>query len=245
MNDKSGNPALSSKVLEKISDSEAVTTATITGTSIKILLFLAMCMVSGYFGWQAMASASGSAVLIMAGSGIIALIAAIVTVFKPNLAMFTGTIYALAQGYVMGAISQVYNVDFNGIVIQAIGLTGAIFFVSLWAFWLGLIKVTQKFRIGVVIATLGVMLYYIIAMVLGLFGVTAPLIFDTGAFGIIFSLVIVFIATLNLMLDFDFIKQAEERKLPKYFEWYGAFALMVTLIWLYLEVLRLLGKTRS
>lgn len=245
MNDKSGNPALSSKVLEKISDSEAVSTATITGTSIKILLFLAMCMVSGYFGWQAMASASGSAVLIMAGSGIIALIAAIVTVFKPNLAMFTGTIYALAQGYVMGAISQVYNVDFNGIVIQAIGLTGAIFFVSLWAFWLGLIKVTQKFRIGVVIATLGVMLYYIIAMVLGLFGVTAPLIFDTGAFGIIFSLVIVFIATLNLMLDFDFIKQAEERKLPKYFEWYGAFALMVTLIWLYLEVLRLLGKTRS
>lgn len=245
MNDKSGNPALSDNVLEKISDSETTSTATIAGTSIKILLFLTMCIVSGYFGWQAMANASGSAGLILAGSAIIAFIAAIVTVFKPNLAMFTGTIYALAQGYVMGAISQVYNVDFNGIVVQAIGLTGAIFFVSLWAFWLGLIKVTQKFRIGVVIATLGVALYYVVAMVLGLFGVTAPLIFDTGTFGIIFSLVIVFIATLNLMLDFDFIKQAEQRKMPKYFEWYGAFALMVTLIWLYLEVLRLLGKTRS
>lgn len=110
---------------------------------------------------------------------------------------------------------------------------------------MGLIKVTNKFRIGVVIATLGVGLYYLIAFILSLFGVTAPLIFDTGTFGIVFSVVVVFIATLNLFLDFDFIQQAEARKMPKVFEWYGAFALMVTLIWLYIETLRLIGKTRS
>lgn len=245
MNDKSGNPALSNKTLEKISESEVASTATISGTSYKILIFLSLCVTGGYFGWQSMASASSVVAPLMIGSVIIAMIAAIITVFKPNLAFFTGTIYALAQGYVLGAISQVYNADFNGIVVQAIGLTGAIFFVSLWAFWLGLIKVTQKFRVGVIIATLGIALYYLIAFIIGLFGVSAPLIYDTGTFGIIFSLVIIFIATLNLILDFDLIQQAEKRRLPKYFEWYGAFALMVTLIWLYLEVLRLLGKTRS
>ena len=242
---QSDNPSLSKSVLERISAVEDTKTATITGTSLKILFLLLLMVGAGYFGWQAMASASASAIVTIAGFSIVAIIAAVVTAFKPTWAMFTGPIYALAQGFVMGAISQVYNAQFNGIVVQAIGLTGAIFFVSLWAFWLGLIKVSNKFRIGVVIATLGVGLYYLIAFILSLFGVTAPLIFDTGTFGIIFSVVVVFIATLNLFLDFDFIQQAEAAKMPKVFEWYGAFALMVTLIWLYIETLRLIGKTRS
>ncbi len=242
---QSENPSLSKSVLERISAVEDTKTATITGTSLKILFLLTLTVGAGYFGWQAMANANTSALLSIVGFSVVALLAAVVTAFKPTWAMITGPIYALAQGFVLGAISQTYNTQFNGIVIQAIGLTGAIFFVSLWAFWLGLIKVTNKFRIGVVIATLGVGLYYLIAFVLGLFGITAPLIFDTGTFGIIFSLVVVFIATLNLFLDFDFIQQAEARKMPKVFEWYGAFALMVTLIWLYIESLRLIGKTRS
>lgn len=242
---QSDNPSLSKSVLERISAVEDTKTATITGTSLKILFLLLLTVGAGYFGWQAMSSASTSAIVTIAGFSIVAIVEAVVTAFKPTWAMFTGPIYALAQGFVMGAISQVYNAQFNGIVVQAIGLTGAIFFVSLWAFWLGLIKVTNKFRIGVVIATLGVGLYYLIAFILSLFGVTAPLIFDTGTFGIIFSVVVVFIATLNLFLDFDFIQQAEASKMPKVFEWYGAFALMVTLIWLYIETLRLIGKTRS
>ncbi len=242
---QSDNPSLSKSVLERISAVEDTKTATITGTSLKILFLLTLTVGAGYFGWQSMANATSSAFISIAGFSIVALIAAIVTVFKPTWAMITGPIYALAQGFVLGAVSQTYNAQFNGIVVQAIGLTGAIFFVSLWAFWLGLIKVTNKFRIGVVIATLGVGLYYLIAFILSLFGVTAPLIFDTGTFGIVFSVVVVFIATLNLFLDFDFIQQAEARKMPKVFEWYGAFALMVTLIWLYIETLRLIGKTRS
>jgi uncharacterized YccA/Bax inhibitor family protein len=242
---QSDNPSLSKSVLERISAVEDTKTATITGTSLKILFLLTLTVGAGYFGWQSMVNATGSALITIAGFSIVALVAAIVTAFKPTWAIITGPIYALAQGFVLGAISQTYNAQFNGIVVQAIGLTGAIFFVSLWAFWLGLIKVTNKFRIGVVIATLGIGLYYLIAFILGLFGVTAPLIFDTGTFGIVFSVVVVFIATLNLFLDFDFIQQAEARKMPKIFEWYGAFALMVTLIWLYIEALRLLGKTRQ
>ena len=243
---QSGNPSLSKPALDRIAAIEDTKTATISGTSLKILFLLTLTVGAGYFGWQAMASASGSSFISVVGFSMLAFIAVLVSVFKPTWAIITGPIYALAQGFVLGAISQIYNAQFSGIVVQAIGLTGAIFFVSLWAFWLGLIKVTNKFRTGVFIATIGVALYYFIAFILSFFfKITTPLIFDTGTLGIIFSVVVVFIATLNLILDFDFIKQAEARKMPKIFEWYGAFSLMVTLIWLYIEVLRLLGKTRQ
>jgi uncharacterized YccA/Bax inhibitor family protein len=245
MIDKSGNPALSDKALGKINYIEGSATATVAGTTFKIFVLLFLTIAAGYFGWQAMQNSATVPLVLILGAVIIGTITAIATVFNPTIAPVTGPIYAISQGYVMGAISQVYNAQFDGIVVQAIGLTGAIFFVSLWAFSAGLIKVTEKFRTGVIIATLGIAVYYLIALVLSLFGVAAPLIFDTGTFGIIFSLVVIFIATLNLILDFDLIKKLEERKAPKAFEWYGAFALMVTLIWLYLEVLRLLGKTRS
>jgi uncharacterized YccA/Bax inhibitor family protein len=243
--DRSGNPALSNGVLGRVKDVESTQTATISGTSFKILILLALSIGSGFFGWQLMASSSAVSFVPLIGFSLLALVFALATAFKPTWSPFTAPLYALAQGFVMGAISQIYNAQLDGIVVQAIGLTGAIFFVSLWAFWLGLIKVTERFRVGVIIATLGVGLYYLVALVLGLFGITVPLIYDSGPFGIIFSLVIIFIATLNLMLDFDLIKRAEQQKMPKVFEWYGAFALIVTLIWLYLEVLRLLSKTRG
>lgn len=131
---QSDNPSLSKSVLERISAVEDTKTATITGTSLKILFLLTLTVGAGYFGWQSMANATSSAFISIAGFSIVALIAAIVTVFKPTWAMITGPIYALAQGFVLGAVSQTYNAQFNGIVVQAIGLTGAIFFVSLWAF---------------------------------------------------------------------------------------------------------------
>lgn len=246
MGDKSGNPVLSNKVLDKFATLEGVKTATIAGTTWKIFLLLTLTVVAGYFGWQASINSSSTIIAgLLGGASIFAFVVAIATAFKPTLAIFTGPVYALAQGFVMGVISQMYNTQLNGIVAQAIGLTGAIFFVSLWAFSLGFIKVTAKFRTGVIIATLGIGVYYLVAFVLSLFGVRAPLIFDSGVFGIIFSLVVIFIATLNLILDFDLIQRFEAQKVPKSFEWYGAFAVMVTLIWLYLEVLRLLSKTRS
>ena len=242
MKNESGNPALSKRVLDAFAEQEGAKTATIGGTAVKILALLALSVLGGYFGWQSMAS--GTAGLLI-GAAIAALGFALITAFKPMMAGITGPLYALAQGYVLGAISQTYNASLDGIVVQAIGLTGAIFFVSLWAFWLGLIKVNNKFRTGVIIATVGIALYYVIAFVLGLFGVTAPLIFDSGPWGILFSVVIIFVATLNLMLDFDMIQRFEKQGAAKAMEWYGAFALIVTLLWLYIEVLRLLSKVRQ
>lgn len=245
MNNESGNPALSEKAIDRVTSLESTSTATIGGTTAKILFMLITTLIGGAFGWQAMANATGATWLIIAGMSIVAFVLAIVTSFKPQLAAYTGTLYALAQGYVLGAISQTYNASLDGIVVQAIGLTGAIFFVSLWAFSLGLIKVTQKFRTGVILATLGVMVYYLVAFVMGLFDGTAPLIFDTGTWGIVFSVVIIFIATLNLILDYDFIQTLVQRGAPKKLEWYAAFGLIVTLLWLYVEALRLLAKTRQ
>jgi uncharacterized YccA/Bax inhibitor family protein len=240
---ESGNPALSKRVLDAFAEQEATKTATIGGTSVKIFILLALSFLGGFFGWQSMAN--GSSGLLLGAAAIGALGFALITAFKPAMAGITGPLYALLQGYVLGAISQTYNASLDGIVVQAIGLTGAIFFVSLWAFWLGLIKVTNKFKTGVIIATLGIGVYYLFAIILSLFGVTAPLIFDSGPWGIAFSLIIIFVATLNLILDFDFIQKIEKQGAPKTMEWYGAFALIVTLLWLYIEVLRLLSKVRQ
>lgn len=245
MNNESGNPALSEKVLNNVGALESSSTATIGGTTIKILALLIITLFGGYFGWQSMASATGSTFWMIIGASILGFGFALGAIFKPMMAGIFGPLYAVSQGYVLGAISQLYNAEFNGIVVQAIGLTGAIFFSSLWFFSLGLIKVTQKFRTGVLIATVGIAIYYLVAIVLSLFGVTAPLIFDSGAFGIAFSLFIIFIATLNLILDYDLIQRLVKNSSPKPMEWYGAFALIVTLLWLYVEVLRLLSKIRQ
>lgn len=245
MQEKSGNPALNQGVIDKIRAQEGTAEATIGGTTTKIIVLLILSIIGGVFGWQAMLNASGSTWLFVGGASIVALIMALITAFRPQVAAITGSLYALAQGYVLGAISQIYNTSLDGIVVQAIALTGSIFFVSLWAFSLGLIKVTDKFRIGVIIATLGIGVYYLVALVIGLFGGTVPLIYDTGTFGIVFSLIVVFIATLNLFLDFDFIQTIVKRGVPKRMEWYAAFALVVTLLWLYIEVLRLLSKVRQ
>lgn len=243
--DKSSNPALSKSAIERLKALDDTKRATVTGTTIKTLFFLALTVGAGYFGWQAAMSGTGLGMVMIAS--IVAFVAAIATAFVPKLAAVGGGIYALAQGYVLGAISQIYNVQFDGIVLQAVGLTGAIFFVSLWFFQAGLIKVTNKFRIGVIIATLGVALFYLVSWLVSLITGTniAAATTGSGSFGIIFSVVVVIIATLNLFLDFDMIQRLEKEGAPKLFEWYGAFALLVTIIWLYMEALRLLGRLRG
>ena len=145
----------------------------------------------------------------------------------------------------MGGISAIFEQQFPGIVIQAVGLTFGTLFALLFAYKSGLIKATENFKLGVVAATGAVALIYIVTMVLGFFGTTIPLIHESGTVGILFSLAVVVIAALNLVLDFDFIETGAERGAPKYMEWYGAFGLLVTLIWLYLEMLRLLAKLNS
>jgi uncharacterized YccA/Bax inhibitor family protein len=151
----------------------------------------------------------------------------------------------LLEGFVIGGLSAMLEQQFHGIAMQAAGLTFGTLFCLLLAYSSGMIRVSEKFRMGVVAATGGIMLVYLFSMILGLFGHAIPYIHDSGPIGIGFSLLVVGVAAMNLVLDFDLIESAAQRGAPKYMEWYGAFALMVTLIWLYIEMLRLVSKLRS
>jgi uncharacterized YccA/Bax inhibitor family protein len=166
-------------------------------------------------------------------------------VFKKNWAIVTAPLYAVLEGLVLGGLSATFEARFPGIVIQAVGLTFGTLFALLLAYKSGVIKATENFKLGVVAATGGIALVYLAGFVLGFFGVSIPYIHGSGTIGILFSLVVVVIAALNLVLDFDFIESGAASGAPKYMEWYAAFGLLVTLIWLYLEILRLLAKLRS
>ncbi len=172
-------------------------------------------------------------------------VVALVTIFKQTWAPVTAPLYALLEGLVIGGVSTIFEAQFPGIVIQAAGLTLGTCLALLLAYKSRLIRATENFKMGVVAATGGIALFYLITLVLGFFGIRIPLLYSNGWMGIGFSLFVVVIAALNLVLDFDFIEQGAARGAPKYMEWYGAFGLMVTLIWLYLEMLRLLAKLRS
>jgi uncharacterized YccA/Bax inhibitor family protein len=173
------------------------------------------------------------------------LIFAIATVFKKTWAPVTAPIYALLEGLVLGGVSAILEVRFPGIAIEAVSLTFGTLVVLLLAYKSGLIRVTDKLRLGIVAATGGIALFYVVEMVLGFFGVHFTAVNGSGPIGIGFSVFVVIIAALNLVLDFDFIENAARAGVPKYMEWYGAFGLLVTLIWLYFEILRLLSKLRS
>jgi uncharacterized YccA/Bax inhibitor family protein len=177
--------------------------------------------------------------------GIGGFIVALVTIFKKTWAPVTAPIYALLEGLVLGGISAMFELRFPGIAIQAVSLTFGTLAVLLLAYRSGLIPVTQNFKLGVVAATGGIALFYLVTVVLGFFGVHFATINGSGPIGIGFSVFVVIIAALNLVLDFDFIENAVGAGAPKYMEWYAAFGLMVTLIWLYFEILRLLSKLRS
>ena len=175
---------------------------------------------------------------------IVGLVAALVTIFLPAWARISAPVYAAAQGLALGAISAFYEQQLHGIVFQAIGLTFGVLAVMLIAYRTGVIKVTDRFRTIVVAATGAIALLYLVSIVLSFFNVSIPFIHQGGTFGIVFSLIVVGIAAMNLALDFDFIQRGVEHGAPKVMEWYAAFGLMVTLIWLYLEILRLLAKIR-
>ena len=178
------------------------------------------------------------------GGLIVGLVAALVTIFLPAWARISAPVYAAAQGLALGAISAFYEQQLHGIVFQAIGLTFGVLTVMLIAYRTGVIKVTDRFRMIVVAATGAIALLYLVSIVLSFFNVSIPFIHQSGTFGIVFSLIVVGIAAMNLALDFDFIQRGVEHGAPKVMEWYAAFGVMVTLIWLYLEILRLLGKIR-
>jgi uncharacterized YccA/Bax inhibitor family protein len=172
-------------------------------------------------------------------------ICAMITIFKKEWSPVLAPVYALLEGLALGGLSALFEARFPGIAIQAVSLTFGTLLVLLLAYSSGLIKVTHKFRLGVVAATGAIFVFYIVQMVLGLFGVHFTSVNNASPLSIGVSLFIVAIAALNLVLDFDFIESGVRAGAPKYMEWYGAFGLMVTLVWLYLEILNLLGKVRS
>jgi uncharacterized YccA/Bax inhibitor family protein len=172
-------------------------------------------------------------------------IVALVTTFKKQWSPVTAPLYALLEGLVLGGLSAMLELRFPGIAIQAVSLTFGTLFVLLILYRSGMIQVTQRFRLGVIAATGGIFVFYMIEMILGFFGIQFTSVNGGGVIGIGFSLVVVAIAALNLVLDFDFIEQGVQFGAPRYMEWYGAFGIMVTLVWLYLEILNLLSKMRS
>jgi uncharacterized YccA/Bax inhibitor family protein len=250
---RSGNPALKESTFLDLGSGTVVSrdgeAMTLNGTINKTGILLLLTVLTAAFSWnQALGPdglpAPGFAVY-MWGGAIGGLVLALITVFKKTWSPVTAPLYALVEGFFLGAISAVYNAKFDGIVMQAVMLTFGILFALLFAYRSGLIKATENFKLGVVAATGGIALVYLATIALGFFGIKIPLIHESGLVGIGFSLFVVVIASLNLVLDFDFIETGVEQGAPKYMEWYGAFGLMVTLVWLYLELLRLLSKLQS
>jgi uncharacterized YccA/Bax inhibitor family protein len=204
------------------------------------LLFLLLLVGAG-FGW-ANAVAIGP---IFWGALISTIILLIVTVIRPQWVKVTGPLYALAEGVLVGAISRIYSDIWDGIVVQAVLATLAVFVAMLFLYANRIIRVTQRLRSTIILATVGVALFYVVSIVLSLFGADMPFVWDGGAFSILISAVIVGIAAFNLLLDFDIIEHGIREGAPAWMSWFAAFGLMVTVVWLYLEILRLLALTRD
>jgi uncharacterized YccA/Bax inhibitor family protein len=243
---KTSNPALNSQVFqsEHMAFGE---TMTLDGTVNKTGILLVCAGASATWAWHVfMQNRSAASVLPLMWIGLIGgLIFAMITIFKKTWAPVTAPVYSLLEGLALGSISAVLELRYPGIAMQSVGLTFGTLLVLLMAYRSGLIPVTQKLRLGIVAATGAIMLLYIAEMILGFFGVHFSSINGNGMIGIGFSVVVVIIAALNLVLDFDFIESGVRAQAPKYMEWYGAFGLMVTLVWLYIEILNLLAKVRS
>jgi len=243
---RTANPALSAKAFEGYRISGLEEKMTIQGTVNKTALLLLLVFMSAFYTWGKFSVDNPSIVQPWIITGAIAgLILAVITIFKKTAAPITTPLYALAEGLVLGGVSAFFDTMFPGIVIQAVALTFGTLFALLVAYKSGLIKATENFKLGVTAATGAVFLVYLIDFIMRFFSSGMTFLHGNGLLGIGISVVIVVIAALNLVLDFDFIENAAENGAPKYMEWYGAFGLIVTLVWLYLEILRLLSKLRS
>jgi uncharacterized YccA/Bax inhibitor family protein len=220
---------------------------TVSGAAWATAVLLVLLVAGGAVGWANVHTDTAGNVnfpgwLLLPLFG--ALGVAFLTAFKPHLARFTAPIYAIVEGLVVGAISRMYDIAYSGIVIQAVGATIGVFAVMLALYGLRIIRVTDRFRRIVIGATFGILLLYGVSLLFSLFGHTPSFIYDASAFGILLSVLIAGVAAFNLALDFDMIERAVAAGAPKQMEWYAGFGLLVTLVWLYLELLRLLGRLR-
>ena len=243
---RSGNPMFSDKTFSETIIDAKIERMTLQGTVNKVGISLLLVMLSASYTWNQYFEYGPAAIsTFMIGGSIVGLIFALITIFKRTWAPITAPIYAVAKGFALGGISAMYEAQFGGITMQAVTLTFATMFGLLFAYKTGIIKPDRNFMLMVFAGTFAIFAVYMVNFIMMFFGSSIGFIHDNGIFGIGFSLVVVAIAALNLVLDFDYIEQGAEQGAPKYLEWYGAFSLMVTLIWLYLEILRLLAKLRS
>ena len=244
---RTSNPALNARTFADLRRDPTAPPMTLEGTVNKAALLLFLVVVPAAWVWSQVRTAFDPSVVgpwILVG-GIGGFIAAIVTIFKKEWSPLTAPIYAALEGLVLGGLSALLETKYPGIVMQSVGLTFATLAAMLIAYRTGLIQATEKFKLGVVAATGAIALYYVVGLVLSFFHVALPFLQGNSTASIVVSGVIVVVAALNLILDFDFIETGVAAGAPKYMEWYGAFGLMVTLIWLYLEILRRLAKARS
>ncbi len=243
---RSGNPALKEGIFSRLERREGDGVMTLAGAVNRsaVLLVLLACGFALTFG-PTLNGRGGPSLGLLLPALIGGFALSMVIIFKPRTAPYLSPVYAFAEGLVLGWISAVYEGQFQGIAFQAAGLTFSILAMLLLVYSSGLIRVTDNFRLGVVAATGGIAILYLIDIVLMLFGHPVPMIHQAGPWGIAFSAVVVVIAAMNLVLDFDFIEQGTRQEAPAYMEWYAAFSLMVTLVWLYLEILRLISKMRK
>jgi uncharacterized YccA/Bax inhibitor family protein len=251
---KTSNPALGENTFRNVGGGrfggaiDVTSRMTLSGTVNKTGILLICAFATAAWTWyqylQSGNPVSVSGLMMLGVFG--GLIMALVTTFKKEWAPVTAPIYALLEGLVLGGISAMFDMRWPGIAIQAVALTFGTLLALLMAYSSRMIRVTQKFQLGVIAATGGIVLFYFLQMILGFFHVPfLSSVNGNGTIGIVFSVIVVGIAALNLVLDFDFIERGVNYGAPKYMEWYGAFGIMVTLVWLYMEILRLLAKTRS
>ena len=243
---RSSNPALTSNPFSGgfglVSESNSMT---VRGTINKTAILLFLVLLPAVWVWNKfyMSGQNPAAVQSWMMIGLIGgFITSLVTIFKKEWVSMTAPLYAVLEGLFLGGISSIFESSYPGIVTQAVSLSIATLLVMLVAYQSGWIQPTERFKLGVVAATGAIAVVYLVAIVLGFFNINVPFISGSSWFSILFSLFVVGIAALNFILDFDFIAQGARNGAPKYMEWYGAFALMVTLVWLYIEILRLLAK---
>jgi uncharacterized YccA/Bax inhibitor family protein len=237
------NPAFGSRVLDNL-ETTAAQPMTVAGTVNKTAMLLALVLIGAAWTWTLAAQQAPSVLAWMFGGLVGGAILALIQGFNPRTARFLSQPYALCEGLVLGGLSALVAAQFPTVAIvpEAVGLTMGVLLVMLLLYRTGVIRATNKFVIGITAATAAVALVYLVSMVMNLFGYQMPYLHSNGPIGIGISLVIVAIAALNLVLDFAWIEAGVQQGAPRYLEWYGAFGLLVTLVWLYLEILRLLSK---
>lgn len=246
---RSGNPTLTQKMFDKSMHLEANMqgTMSVRGAINKFGFLLVMVIAGAAYSWNLFAQGKPETMYTWMMVGVFGgLIAAFAIIFKPNWAGYLAPAYGLLEGLFIGGISAVLNEAFAkkypGLIMEAVGLTFGVAIAMFLLYNFRIIKATEKFKSVIIVSTIGIGIFYLLTMVLRMFGVDMPFMYDSSALSIGISLFVVAIAALNLILDFDMIEKGAEQGLPKFMEWYGAFGLLVTLVWLYMEILRLLSK---